>query len=96
MLRSQLLDSLSTYILDKNPTHRAAVETLVTTNMVTLAGEYKSSKELDREVIADIVRRIGLAPSARRRAFPVPRSGLRSALRHLRGARPRDGAGAHG
>lgn len=49
-------DAVATYILDKNPTHRAAVETLVTTNMVTLAGEYKSTKEIDKDVIADIVR----------------------------------------
>lgn len=49
-------DAVATYILDKNPTHRAAVETLVTTNMVTLAGEYKSTKEIDKAVIADIVR----------------------------------------
>lgn len=49
-------DAVATYILDKNPSHRAAVETLVTTNMVTLAGEYKSTKEIDKSVIADIVR----------------------------------------
>lgn len=49
-------DAVATYILDKNPAHRAAVETLVTTNMVTLAGEYKSTKEIDKSVIADIVR----------------------------------------
>jgi S-adenosylmethionine synthetase len=49
-------DAVATYILDKNPAHRAAVETLVTTNMVTLAGEYKSTKEIDKAVIADIVR----------------------------------------
>lgn len=49
-------DAVATYILDKNTTHRAAVETLVTTNMVTLAGEYKSTKEIDKSVIADIVR----------------------------------------
>ena len=49
-------DAVATYILDKNPNHRAAVEALVTTNMVTLAGEYKSTKEIDKGVIADIVR----------------------------------------
>jgi S-adenosylmethionine synthetase len=49
-------DAVATYILDKNPAHRAAVETLVTTNMVTLAGEYKSTEEIDKTVIADIVR----------------------------------------
>jgi len=49
-------DAVATYILDKNTAHRAAIETLVTTNMVTLAGEYKSTKEIDKSVIADIVR----------------------------------------
>jgi S-adenosylmethionine synthetase len=49
-------DAVATYILDKNPAHRAAVETLVTTNMVTLAGEYKSTKTIDNATIADIVR----------------------------------------
>lgn len=49
-------DAVATYILDKNPSHRAAVETLVTTNMVTLAGEYKSTKDIDKNTIADIVR----------------------------------------
>jgi S-adenosylmethionine synthetase len=49
-------DAVATYILDKNPAHRAAVETLVTTNMVTLAGEYKSTKPIDRAAITVIVR----------------------------------------
>lgn len=49
-------DAVATYIIGRNPTHRAAVETLVTTNMVTLAGEYKSTKEIDKHAIEDIVR----------------------------------------
>jgi len=48
-------DAVATYLIDKNPSHRAAVETLVTTNMVTLAGEYKSDK-FDKERIEQIVR----------------------------------------
>ena len=43
-------DRVATYLLNNNATHRAAIETLVTTNMVTLAGEYKSSN-FDKEVI---------------------------------------------
>ena len=37
-------DTVANYLIDKNINHRAAVETLVTTNMVTLAGEFKSDK----------------------------------------------------
>ena len=48
-------DRVATYLLNNNATHRAAIETLVTTNMVTLAGEYKSSN-FDKEVIEKIVR----------------------------------------
>ena len=48
-------DTVATYLIDKNITHRAAVETLVTTNMVTLAGEYKSDK-FDKDVIEHMVR----------------------------------------
>ena len=42
-------DAVATYLIDKNVNHRAAVETLVTTNMVTLAGEYKSNK-FDKDI----------------------------------------------
>ena len=48
-------DRVATYLLDNNPAHRAAIETLVTTNMVTLAGEYKSNK-FNKMVIERIVR----------------------------------------
>lgn len=51
----QISDAVATYLINKNITHRAAVETLVTTNMVTLAGEYKSDK-FDKHIIEDIVR----------------------------------------
>lgn len=53
----QISDAVATYLIDKNITHRAAVETLVTTNMVTLAGEYKSDK-FDKDKIEDIVRAV--------------------------------------
>ena len=36
-------DSVATFLLSKNISHRAAIETLVTTNMVTIAGEFKSN-----------------------------------------------------
>jgi S-adenosylmethionine synthetase len=51
----QISDAVATFLIDKNINHRAAVETLVTTNMVTLAGEYKSDK-FDKDIIEHIVR----------------------------------------
>ena len=50
-------DAVATHLIDKNINHRAAVETLVTTNMVTLAGEYKSDK-FDKVYIDKLVRAI--------------------------------------
>ena len=50
-------DTVATYLIDKNINHRAAVETLVTTNMVTLAGEYKSDK-FDKVYIDKLVRAV--------------------------------------
>jgi len=50
-------DAVANYIIDKNINHRAAVETLVTTNMVTIAGEYKSDK-FDKVYIEKLVRAI--------------------------------------
>ena len=50
-------DAVATYLIDKKINHRAAVETLVTTNMVTLAGEYKSDK-FDKVYIEKLVRAI--------------------------------------
>ena len=56
-------DAIADYIIDNNTAHRAAIETLVTTNMVTIAGEYKSSREIDKlmleKITRDTVRSIG-------------------------------------
>ncbi len=55
-------DAVATYLIDKNISHRAAVETLVTTNMVTLAGEYKSdkfNKVAIEKIVRDVVKEIG-------------------------------------
>lgn len=49
-------DSIANYIIDCNEASRAAIETLVTTNMVTLAGEYKSSIDVSKYEIERIVR----------------------------------------
>jgi S-adenosylmethionine synthetase len=48
-------DRVATYLIDGNISHRAAIETLVTTNMVTIAGEYKSDK-FSKMAIERIVR----------------------------------------
>ena len=56
-IADKISDAVATYLLDGKDNHRAAVETLVTTNMVTLAGEYKSDK-FDKKEIDNIVRTI--------------------------------------
>ena len=60
-------DAIATRIIDNNETHRAAVETLVTTDYVLIAGEFKSnldagSYRMDivvRDIVRDVVRDIG-------------------------------------
>ena len=44
-------------VISKNISHRAAIETLVTTNMVTIAGEYKSNN-FDKDEIEKIIRNV--------------------------------------
>ena len=56
-IADRISDAVATYLIDKNIKHRAAVETLVTTNMVTLAGEYKSDK-FDKVYIEKLIRAI--------------------------------------
>ena len=50
-------DAVATSLLSKNISHRAAIETLVTTNMVTIAGEYKSNN-FDKDEIEKIIRNV--------------------------------------
>ena len=50
-------DSVATFLLSENISHRAAIETLVTTNMVTVAGEYKSNN-FDKDEIEKIIRNV--------------------------------------
>ena len=55
-------DAVATFLLSKNISHRAAIETLVTTNMVTIAGEYQSNnfdKDEIEKIIRDVVAKIG-------------------------------------
>ena len=49
-------DRIADYILAGEQSHRAAVETLVTTNMVTIAGEYKSTVPINKDHIEEIIR----------------------------------------
>ena len=50
-------DAVASFLLSKNISHRAAIETLVTTNMVTIAGEYKSNN-FDKGEIEKIIRNV--------------------------------------
>ena len=50
-------DAVATFLLSKNISHRAAIETLVTTNIVTIAGEYKSNN-FDKDEIEKIIRNV--------------------------------------
>ena len=49
-------DAVATFIIDGNTSHRAAVETLVTTDTVVVAGEYKRSKKITAKQLEKIVR----------------------------------------
>ena len=55
-IADQISDRIADYIIAGNTNHRAAVETLVTTNLVTVAGEYKSSVAISKSHIEEIVR----------------------------------------
>ena len=62
----KVADAISDAVLDlvmqhQNPTYRCACETLVTTNRVILAGEYKGALDFDQveTVVRETVRRIG-------------------------------------
>ncbi len=51
-------DTVATYLINGNINHRAAVETLVTTNKVILAGEFKSDRGHNPDRIENIVRQV--------------------------------------
>jgi len=61
-------DKIATYLIDGNERNRAAVETMVTTNFVLVAGEFKNNeyvkntRALDvmvRDIVSDTVKEIG-------------------------------------
>ena len=49
-------DAVATFLINQKEENRAAIETLVTTNLVILAGEYKSDC-LDKNQIEELVRK---------------------------------------
>ena len=49
-------DAVATFLINQKEENRAAIETLVTTNLVVLAGEYKSDC-LDKNQIEELVRK---------------------------------------
>ena len=51
-------DTIANAIINGNINHRAAVETLVTTNSVVVAGEYKRNIPIDDDTIDAIVRQV--------------------------------------
>ena len=58
----QISDALLDSYLARNPTCRAAVETLATTNKIVIAGETRDTQhsvEEERAIITDLVRDIG-------------------------------------
>ena len=56
-IADKISDAVATYLIDGDMRNRAAIETLVTTNMVTLAGEFKSNR-FDKVYIEKLVRAI--------------------------------------
>jgi len=50
-------DTIADYIIGNNQSHRAAIETLVTTNKVYISGEYKSSKNVDSKSLDQMIRK---------------------------------------
>jgi len=49
-------DNVANFLINKNENHRAAIETMVSSNMVTIAGEVKTNLENEKEAIERLVR----------------------------------------
>ena len=57
-------DAIADHIIDHNQSHRAAIETLVTTNMVVVAGEVTTKAWVDmQKVVRETVESIGYTDS---------------------------------
>ncbi|QAY62699.1 methionine adenosyltransferase [Xylanimonas allomyrinae] len=61
----QISDAVLDALLDQDPTSRVAVETMVTTGLVHVAGEVTTSAYVEiPQIVRDVVRRIGYTSSA--------------------------------
>ena len=49
-------DNVANFLIDKNENNRAAIETMVSTNMVTIAGEVKTNLINNTDAIEELVR----------------------------------------
>ena len=49
-------DNVANFLINENENHRAAIETMVSSNMVTIAGEVKTNLENEKEAIEQLVR----------------------------------------
>tara|TARA_Y100000741_G_scaffold4054_1_gene3440 strand:+ start:318 stop:1454 length:1137 start_codon:yes stop_codon:yes gene_type:complete len=49
-------DNVANYLINQNESHRAAIETMVSSNMITIAGEVKTDLMNDKESIEELVR----------------------------------------
>ena len=50
-------DSVAYYLINKNESHRAAIETMVSSNMITIAGEVKTDLMDNKDSIEKLVRK---------------------------------------
>ena len=49
-------DNVANYLINQNESHRAAIETMVSSNMVTIAGEVKTDLMDNKETVEELVR----------------------------------------
>ena len=49
-------DNVANYLINQNESNRAAIETMVSTNMVTIAGEVKTNLMNNTDAIEELVR----------------------------------------
>ena len=49
-------DNVANYLINQNESHRTAIETMVSSNMVTIAGEVKTDRIDNKETIEELVR----------------------------------------
>ena len=49
-------DNVANYLINQNESHRTAIETMVSSNMVTIAGEVKTDLMDNKETIEELVR----------------------------------------